>query len=57
MTLRQSHGQQHRVIGKVFLSPYPTSLSHPLDTLTPPSPQSHLDVPLGRGRGKIQSMD
>lgn len=25
VTLRQSHGQQHRVIGKVF-SPYPASL-------------------------------
>ena len=24
VTLRQSHGQQHRVIGKVFLSPDPT---------------------------------
>lgn len=24
VTLRQSHGQQHRVIGKVFLFPHPT---------------------------------
>lgn len=55
VTLRQSHGQQHRVIGKVFLSPHPTSLCHSSTYHPPPSPGSHLEC-LVRVGGKVQSM-
>lgn len=40
VTLRQSHGQQHRVIGKVFLCPDPTPERIP----PTPSPGSPLEV-------------
>lgn len=55
MTLRQSHGQQHRVIGKVFLSPYPASLSRPntptFSRLLCSKGQIHLQLPVGWGQG------
>lgn len=52
VTLRQSHGQQHRVIGKVSLSPTP--LPSPTAEHTPlPSPLTHLEMP-GKGGVKVQ---